>query len=191
MEATDGKIVDSSELFPQRKIYYGEGGLLDTQWSAYPTNRGSTTAELNNESYAGAGGLEIAPPVSWMFEPNFMISYPGTSVHIMRYKDVNERMETLYPYFLYNLFGKELDSLPVTDGENTYWLVPLIVGFDSSNIPWSAGNPYLRLAGYGLVDTYDGSIKIIRHGNDFFTNMFLAQYDHNVIDMPELSLIHI
>jgi len=185
LEATDGKIVDSSELFPQRKIYYGEGGLLDTQWSAYPTNRGSSTAELNNESYAGAGGLEIAPPVSWMFEPNFMISYPGTSVHIMRYKDVNDRMETLYPYFLYNLFGKELDSLPVTDGENTYWLVPLIVGFDSSNIPWSAGNPYLRLAGYGLVDTYDGSIKIIRHGNDFFTNMFLAQYEHNVIEMPE------
>ena len=184
LEATDGKIVDSSELFPQRKIYYGEGGLLSSQWSAYPTNRGSTTAELNNESYAGAGGLEIAPPVSWMFEPNFMISYPGTPVHVMRYKDVNERMETLYPYFLYNLFGKELDSLPVTDGENTYWLVPLIVGFDSSNIPWSAGNPYLRLAGYALVDTYDGSIDLIRHGNDFFSNMFLAQYEHNVIDMP-------
>ena len=184
LEATDGKIVDSSELFPQRKIYYGEGGLLSSQWSAYPTNRGSTTAELNNESYAGAGGLEIAPPVSWMFEPNFMISYPGTPVHVMRYKDVNERMETLYPYFLYNLFGKELDSLPVTDGENTYWLVPLIVGFDSSNIPWSAGNPYLRLAGYALVDTYNGNIQLIRHGDDFFSNMFLAQYEHNVIDMP-------
>jgi uncharacterized membrane protein (UPF0182 family) len=82
------------------------------------------------------------------------------------------------------LFGKELDSLPVTDGENTYWLVPLIVGFDSSNIPWSAGNPYLRLAGYALVDTYDGDIQLIRHGNDFFSNMFLAQYEHNVIDMP-------
>jgi len=184
LEATDGKIVDSSELFPQRKIYYGEGGLLSSEWSAYPTNRGSSTAELNNESYAGAGGLEIAPPVSWMFEPNFMISYPGTAVHVMRYKDVNERMETLYPYFLYNLFGKELDSLPVTDGENTYWLVPLIVGFDSSNIPWSAGNPYLRLAGYALVDTYNGDIQLIRHGNDFFSNMFLAQYEHNVIDMP-------
>jgi len=184
LEATDGKIVDSSELFPQRKIYYGEGGLLSSEWSAYPTNRGSSTAELNNESYAGAGGLEIAPPVSWMFEPNFMISYPGTPVHVMRYKDVNERIETLYPYFLYNLFGKELDSLPVTDGENTYWLVPLIVGFDSSNIPWSAGNPYLRLAGYALVDTYDGSIDLIRHGNDFFSNMFLAQYEHNVIEMP-------
>jgi hypothetical protein len=185
LEATDGKIVDSSTLFPQRKIYYGEGGLLSSQWSAYPTNRGSDTAELNNESYDGLGGLEIAPPISWMFEPNFMISYPGTSVHVMRYKDVNERMDTLYPYFLYNLFGQELDSLPVTDGKNTYWLVPLIVGFDSSNIPWSAGNPFLRLVGYGLVDTYDGSIKIIRHGNDFFSDMFLAQYEHNVIEMPE------
>ena len=185
LEATDGKIVDSSELFPQRKIYYGEGGLLDTQWSAYPTNRGSSTAELNNESYAGMGGLEIAPPISWMFEPNFMISYPGTPVHVMRYKDVNERMETLYPYFLYNLFGKELDSLPVTDGENTYWLIPLIAGFNGENVPWSAGNPYLRLVGYGLVDTYDGDIQLIKHGDDFFSNMFLAQYDHNVMEMPE------
>ena len=185
LEATDGKIVDSSELFPQRKIYYGEGGLLSAQWSAYPTNRGSGTAELNNESYSGLGGLEIAPPVSWMFEPNFMISYPGTSIHIMRYKDVNDRMETLYPYFLYNLFGKELDSLPVTDGKNTYWLVPLIIGFDSRDVPWSAGNPYLRLVGYGLVDTYDGSIQLIKHGDDFFTDMFMDQYKDNVIEMPE------
>ena len=76
LEATDGQIVDSSDLFPQRKIYYGEGGLLDQTWSAYPTNRGSTTAELNNETYNGMGGLEIAPPISWMFEPNFMISFP-------------------------------------------------------------------------------------------------------------------
>jgi uncharacterized membrane protein (UPF0182 family) len=185
LEATGGKIVDSSELFPQRKIYYGEGGLLDTNWSAYPTNRGSTTAELNNESYAGMGGLEIAPPISWMFEPNFMISYPGTAVHVMRYKDVNERMETLYPYFLYNLFGKELDSLPVTDGKNTYWLIPLIAGFNGENVPWSAGNPYLRLVGYGLVDTYNGDIQLIKHGDDFFSDMFLAQYEHNVIEMPE------
>jgi len=131
LEATDGKIVDSSEIFEQRKIYYGEGGLLSQTWSGYPVDRGSTTAELNNEFYDGMGGLEIAPPISWLFEPNFMISFPGTPIHVMRYKDVNERMETLYPYFLYNLFGKELDSLPVTDGKNTYWLVPLIIGFDS------------------------------------------------------------
>jgi len=113
-----------------------------------------------------------------------MISYPGTPIHVMRYKDVNERMETLYPYFLYDLFGKELDSLPVTDGKNTYWLVPLIIGFDSRDVPWSAGNPYLRLVGYGLVDTYDGSIQLIKHGDDFFTNMFMAHYSDKVIDMP-------
>jgi hypothetical protein len=184
LEATDGQIVDSSELFPQRKIYYGEGGLLDQTWSAYPTNRGSTTAELNNETYDGMGGLEIAPPISWMFEPNFMISFPGTPIHVMRYKDVNERMSTLYPYFLFNLFGKELDSLPVTDGENTYWLIPLIVGFDSNNIPWSAGNPFLRLVGYALVDTYDGNIQLIKQGDDFFTNMFMDQYQDKIIPMP-------
>ena len=185
LEATSGQIVDSSELFEQRQIYYGEGGLLESTWSGYPTDRGSTTAELNNASYDGLGGLEISPPVSWLFEPNFMISYPGTSIHILRYKDVNERMETLYPYFLYNLFGKEIDSLPVTDGENTYWLVPLIVGFDSSSVPWSAGNPYLRLVGYGLVDTYDGTVQLIKHGDDFFSNMFLDQYQDKVIEMPE------
>ena len=184
LEATDGQIVDSSELFEQRQIYYGEGGLLDETWSGYPTDRGSTTAELNNASYDGIGGLEISPPISWLFEPNFMISYPGTPIHVMRYKDVNERMETLYPYFLYDLFGKELDSLPVTDGKNTYWLVPLIIGFDSRDVPWSAGNPYLRLVGYGLVDTYDGSIQLIKHGDDFFTNMFMAHYSDKVIDMP-------
>ena len=185
LEATDGSIVDSSELFPQRKIYYGEGGLLDTTWSGYPTNREGNTAELNNESYTGMGGLDIAPPISWIFEPNFMISYPGDSIHVMRYKDVNERMSTLYPYFLFNLFGKELDSLPVTDGKNTYWLVPLIIGYDTSNIPWSVGNPYLRLAGYALVDTYNGDIQLIQHGDDFFTDMFMTQYQDKVIEMPE------
>jgi len=185
LEATDGQIVDSSELFEQRQIYYGEGGLLDQTWSGYPTDRGSTTAELNNASYDGMGGLEIAPPISWLFEPNFMISFPGTPIHVMRYKDVNDRMETLYPYFLYDLFGKELDSLPETDGKNTYWLVPLIFGFDSGDVPWSAGNPYLRLVGYGLVDTYDGSIQLIKHGDDFFSDMFMSQYKDNVIEMPE------
>ena len=43
-------------------------------------------------------------------------------------------METLYPYFLYDLFGRELDSLPVTDGTNSYWLIPLIIGFDTEEM---------------------------------------------------------
>jgi uncharacterized protein len=182
--ATDGNIVDSGEFFKQRAIYYGEGGLLEQTWSAYPTNRGDVSAELNNAFYSGSGGLTLSPPTSWIFEPNFLLSFPAEPVHIMRYKDIHQRMETLYPYFLYNLFGKELDSLPVTDGKNTYWLVPLIIGFDTRDVPWSVGNPYLRLVGYGLIDTYDGSIELIKTGDDFFTDMFLSQYSEQFIDTP-------
>ena len=75
-----------------------------------------------------------------------------TSIHVLRYKDVNERMETLYPYFLYSTcLERRLDSLPVTDGMR----IPIgsfhsSVGFDSSSVPWSAGNPFLRLVGYGV-----------------------------------------
>ena len=184
LEATDGQIVDSSELFAQRAIYYGEGGLLDETWSGYPVNR-AESAELAGAKYDGAGGVDVPPPLSWIFEPNFLLSYPGESVHILRYKDVNERMQVLYPYFLYNLFGKELDSYPVTDGKNTYWLVPLIVGFDTRDIPYTAGNPYLRLAGYGLVDTYNGDISLIKYGDDFFSEMMMSQYADDIIETPE------
>jgi len=119
LEATDGQIVDSGEFFKQREIYYGEGGLFETTWSGYPNSRGSDSAELGGVSYSGLGGLDVSPPLSWIFEPNFLLSFPSESVHIMRYKDVNDRMEILYPYFLYDLFGQELDSLPVTDGTNS------------------------------------------------------------------------
>jgi len=184
LEATEGQIVDSSELFAQRAIYYGEGGLLDETWSGYPVNR-VESAELAGAKYDGSGGVDVPPPLSWIFEPNFLLSYPGESVHILRYKDVNERMQTLYPYFLYNLFGKELDSYPVTDGKNTYWLVPLIVGFDTRDIPYTAGNPYLRLAGYGLVDTYNGDISLIKYGDDFFSEMMMNQYADDIIETPD------
>ena len=183
--ATDGNIVDSSEFFEQRAIYYGEGGLLEETWSAYPTNRGDVSAELNNAFYDGLGGLTLSPPMSWIFEPNFILSFPSEPVHVMRYKDIHERMEILFPYFLYDLFGKELDSLPVTDGKNTYWLVPLIVGFDTRDVPWSFGNPYLRLVGYALVDTYDGSIQLISTGDDFFAEMFVSQYENQFIETPQ------
>jgi uncharacterized membrane protein (UPF0182 family) len=103
----------------------------------------------------------------------------------MRYKDVHDRMEILYPYFLYDLFGKELDSLPVTDGEKTYWLVPLIIGFDTGDVPWSVGNPYLRLVGYALVDTQDGDIQLLETGDDFFTEMFSEQYSEQFIPIPD------
>ena len=150
----------------------------------YPTGRGETSAELGGISYSGMGGLDVPPPLSWIFEPNFLLSFPGESVHIMRYKDVHDRMETLYPYFLYDLFGKELDSLPVTDGENSYWLIPLIIGFDTRDVPWSVGNPYLRLVGYALVDSYNGDIQLLKTGDDFFTQMFSDQYSEQFVPMP-------
>jgi len=182
--ATDGNIIDSSTVFKQRQIYYGEGGLLSDTWSGYPVNRGDESAELNNVFYSGDGGLTISPPLSYIFEPNFLLSFPTEPVHIMRYKDVNERMQILYPYFLYNLFGKELDILPVTDGENSYWLIPLIVGFGTSDVPWSVGNPYLRLVGYALINTYDGNIVLLKSGDDFFSDMFESQYAKEFIEMP-------
>ena len=183
LEATDGQIVDSSEFFKQREIYYGEGGLFEQTWSAYPTFR-DTSAELGGASYSGIGGLDVSPPLSWIFEPNFLLSFPGESVHVMRYKDVNDRMQTLYPYFLYDLFGKELDSLPVTDGTNSFWLVPLIIGFDTQDVPWSVGNPYLRLVGYALIDSYNGNIQLLKTGDDFFTDMFTSQYADKFEPMP-------
>ena len=182
--ATDGNIVDSSSVFKQRQIYYGEGGLLSETWSGYPVNRGDESAELNNVFYSGDGGLTIAPPLSYIFEPNFLLSFPTEPIHIMRYKDVNERMKILYPYFLYNLFGKELDIVPVTDGENSYWLMPLIVGFGTSDVPWSVGNPYLRLVGFALINTYDGNIELLKSGDDFFSNMFKSQYKNEFIEIP-------
>ena len=182
--ATDGNIVDSSSVFKQRQIYYGEGGLLSETWSGYPVNRGDVSAELNNVFYSGDGGLTIAPPLSYIFEPNFLLSFPTEPIHIMRYKDVNERMKILYPYFLYNLFGKELDIVPVTDGENSYWLMPLIVGFGTSDVPWSVGNPYLRLVGYALINTYDGNIELLKSGDDFFSTMFKSQYKNEFIEIP-------
>ncbi|MCJ8305549.1 MAG: UPF0182 family protein [Nitrosopumilus sp.] len=185
LEATDGKIVDSSKFFKQREIYYGEGGLFEQTWSGFPNSRDSTSAELGGVFYSGSGGLDVSPPQSWAFEPNFLLSFPTESVHIMRYKDVNDRMEILYPYFLYNLFGKELDSVPVTDEENSYWLIPLIVGFDTSDVPWSVGNPYLRLVGYALVDAYNGDIQLLRTGDDFFTEMFASQYSDQFKPIPD------
>ncbi len=182
--ATDGQIVDSSEFFKQREIYYGEGGLFEQTWSAYPTSRGEDSAELGGASYSGLGGLDVPPPLSWIFEPNFLLSFPGESVHVMRYKDVNDRMEILYPYFLYDLFGKELDSFPVTDGDNSYWLIPLIIGFDTRDVPWSIGNPYLRLVGYALVDSYNGDIQLLKTGDDFFSEMFASQYSDQFHPIP-------
>ncbi|MEM3006753.1 MAG: UPF0182 family protein [Candidatus Nitrosotenuis sp.] len=184
LQATTGQSVDSSKLFAQRAIYYGEGGLFSETWSAYPTTRGSISAELNNALYSGRGGIDVAPPLSWVFEPNFLLSYPSTPVHVMRYKDIYDRMETLYPYFLYNLFGQKLDFYPVTDGRNTYWLIPLIVGLDTHAVPWSIGNPYLRLVGFALVDTYNGDITLLKYGDDYFARILHSQYGDKFQPIP-------
>ena len=185
LDATSGQIVESSEFFDDREIYYGEGGLFEETWSAYPLSRGDVSAELGGVFYDGKGGIDVSPPLSWTFEPNFLLSFPAESIHIMRYKDVHDRMEILYPYFLYDLFGKEIDSLPVTDGENSYWLVPLIIGFDTNNVPWSIGNPYLRLVGFALVNTQDGNIQLLKTGDDFFTKIFSEQYSEQFIPIPD------
>lgn len=183
LNAQNGTIVDSSKFFQQRMIYYGEGGLFTDTWAAYPQNR-QTSAELNNATYNGSGGIDVKPPISQLFEPNFFLSYPTEPIHILRYRDVHDRMQLLYPYFQYDLLGKQLDILPVSDGKNTYWLVPLIVGFDTQNVPWSFSNPYLRLVGYALVDVYNGNVTLIKTGDDFFTDMFASQYHDQFIDMP-------
>lgn len=184
LEATTGQSVRTEDLFTQTSIYYGEGGLFSETWSAFPTNRGGTSAEINGALYSGAGGITLSPPLSWVFEPNFLLSYPSTSVHVMRYKDVYDRMETLYPYFLYDLFGQKLDIYPVTDGKSTYWLVPLIIGFDTHSVPWSMGNPYLRLVGFALVDTYDGNITLLKHGDDYFAKILESQYGDKFSTIP-------
>lgn len=183
INAHDGTIVDSSKLFKQRVIYYGEGGLFSETWAAYPTQR-TSSAELNNASYSGTGGITVSPPISQLFEPNFFVSYPTEPIHIIRYRDIHDRMQLLYPYFQYNLFGTQVASLPVTDGQKTYWLIPLIAGFDTSNVPWSVGNPYLRLVGYALLDVYNGNATLIKTGNDFFANMFVSQYGDQFVQMP-------
>lgn len=183
LNAQNGTIVDSNKFFQQRMIYYGEGGLFSDTWAAYPQNR-QTSAELNNVTYSGSGGIDVKPPISQLFEPNFFLSYPTEPIHIIRYRDVHDRMQLLYPYFQYDLQGKQLDILPVSDGKNTYWLVPLIVGFDTQNVPWSFSNPYLRLVGYALVDVYNGKVTLIKTGDDFFTDMFASQYGDQFIDMP-------
>ncbi len=183
LDAHNGTIVDASKFFKQRMIYYGQGGLFSDTWAAYPVGR-TTSAELNNASYNGSGGLDVSPPASQLFEPNFFLSYPTQPIHIMRYRDIHDRMQLLYPYFQYELFGKQVSSLPVTDGKKTYWLMPLIVGFDTRNVPWSVNNPYLRLVGYSLIDVYNGNVTLIKTGDDFFTNMFYSQYQDKFIDPP-------
>lgn len=188
LEADTGNPVQETDFFPQELIYYGESGdegLFSDNWSAYEVGR-QTSTELNQVFYNGTGGIDVAPPMSWMFEPNFMLSYPDTPIHIMRYKDVHDRMDLLYPYFAYQFaFGtgdsgtpmlRNVDVMPVTDGTRTYWLMPMIAALDTSHVPWGA--PFmLKLVGYSLIDTYDGDVQVIVTGDDKFSEIFYQQYE--------------
>lgn len=176
LEGTEGRIVDSSKFFAQREIYYGEGGLLKDTWAAYPLGSGRSVEVPGDAMYNGDGGVDMPPPISWIFDSTFLVSFPGDTIHSLRYRDVYERMELLFPYFLYDFGGTPVDMYPVTDGENTYWLMPLIVGLDGGNIAWSNGNPLLRHVGYSTINIYDGSIQLYITGDDFFSELFKISY---------------
>jgi hypothetical protein len=187
LNAHTGDIANSDRFFQQRKIYYGEGGLLDDIWSAFPADR-DVSDELDQFFYNGDGGVTVYPPVSWVFEPNFLLSYPDRAIHIMRFKDIHDRMSLLYPYFQYQFGSKPVDVLPVTNGPDTYWLMPLIVRLDTLHVPWSANNPMYRLVGYALVDTFNGEPTVLIKGDDFFTNMFVDQYKERTTREPPVWL---
>jgi len=175
LEGRDGKIVNSSNFFQQRKIYYGEAGLLQTTWAAYPLGQGRNS-EIGNTLYDGKGGVDVQPPLSWIFDSTFLVSFPNDGIHLLRYRDVYERMSMLFPYFTYRFNDNFVDIYPVTDGKNTYWSMPLIVSLDGGKIPWSKGEPLIRFVGYALIDIYDGSIEIIIIGDDFFSRLFTTSY---------------
>lgn len=191
LEADTGDVVaDEERFFAQNRIYYGEsspesGGLFaDNNWSAYRVDR-TTSDEIDGFFYNGTGGIDVAPPASWMFEPTFMLSSPDASIHLMRYKDIHERMQLLYPYFAYEFALTDTATvspalhktgvIPVSDGQNTYWMMPLIAALDTKHVPWGA--PFmLKLVGYALIDAYNGDVQVIVTGNDPFSQMFYDQY---------------
>jgi hypothetical protein len=180
LDAHEGKIVDTGEFFDQRRIYYGEGGLLEETWSAFPVGR-TESDELDGYFYDGSGGVDLPPPLSWIFEFTFFLAYRDQTIHMIRYRDIYDRMELLLPYFKY-----PVDTFPVTDGKNTYYMMPLIVELDASKVPWSGGNPIMRLVGYSLIDVYNGKFQIVVLGDDYFSQLFKTAYSDYVTDqVPE------
>ena len=185
LQATTGAVSDDSTSFSQNRIFYGvsgDGGLFNKVWSAYPVGR-SNGVPSSEQEYNGSGGIDLDPPVSWIFEPNFIFSYPDKTIHVMRYKDVYDRMNLLYPYFAYDFqFGdtlttqfKKIHITPVSDGSRALWLVPLIVPLDTSHVPW-ASSFSLDFIGYALVDSNDGSVKLYITGDDAYSNLFYDSY---------------
>jgi uncharacterized membrane protein (UPF0182 family) len=185
LNANEGVIEETDRFFEQRRIYYGEGGLLSETWAAYPHARQESEA-LGGHFYTGEGGIGVSLPISWLFEFNFFLAYRTQSLQVIRYRDVYDRMSTLFPYFQYEFQGKEVDMLPVTDGENTYYMMPLIVKLNTGNVPWGSNNPLMRLVGYALIDVYDGKIQLYIIGDDYFSELFKDAYSEYVItELPE------
>ena len=181
LDANNGSIVDSSTFFKQRRIYYGEGGLLETTWAAIILGK-EESDEITGTRYNGRGGVMVDPPITWLYDVTFLLSYPDKQVKLLRYRDVYERLGLLLPYFTYRWDGGYVDMFPVTDGENTYWLMPLIAKLPAGNIPWSKGNSYVRFVGYALVDIYHGDVRLIITGGDFFSELIRRAYQDILIE---------
>jgi len=180
LDAHQGKIVDTGDFFDQRRIYYGEGGLLEQTWSAFPVGRVESD-ELDGYFYDGSGGVDLPPPLSWIFEFTFFLAYRDQTIHMMRYRDISGRMDLLFPYFQY-----PVDTFPVTDGKSTYYMMPLVVQLEASKVPWSGDNPIVRLVGYALIDVYNGQTRIIVLGDDYFSQLFKTVYsEYATTEVPE------
>jgi len=175
LDANNGTIVDSSTFFKQRRIYYGEGGLLESTWAAVILGKEGSD-EITGTRYGGRGGVVVGPPITWLYDVTFLLSYPDKEVKLLRYRDVYDRLNLLLPYFTYRWGSDYVDMFPVTDGENTYWLMPLIVRLPADHVPWSRGNDYVRFVGYALVDIYNDDLKLIIVGDDFVSKLMKRVY---------------
>lgn len=175
LDTNTGEIVDSKLFFNQRRIYYGEAGLFEENWAAYPVGR-QVSDEVTGYMYEGTGGINVSPPLSWIFDPTFLLSYPDRTIHVIRYRDVFDRVNLLFPFFQYIFKQNFVDMFPVTDGKSTYWLIPLIINLDTEHVPWSNRNTFIRFFGYALVNVLTGEFQLLALGDDFFTKLILSLY---------------
>ncbi|HIQ29257.1 MAG TPA: hypothetical protein EYH45_01685 [Candidatus Caldiarchaeum subterraneum] len=192
LNAQSGDVVEPGLFFKKRKIYYGEGNgdsLFSRTWAAIIMGK-ETVDEIGGVRYSGEGGVKISPPLSWVYDITFFLSYPDKTIQLLRYRDVHDRVRLVMPYFTYlwRQAGQVewVDMLPVTDGSKSYWLMPLIISLSTENLPWSKGNSLRRLVGFALIDAYNGDIQIIVTGDDFFSRLFANVYSEYVArDVPE------
>ena len=181
LDANNGTIIDPSIFFKQRRIYYGEGGLFDITWAAMILGK-ERSDEVTGVGYHGDGGVVVSPPMTWFFDITFFLSYPDKQVRIIRYRDVYDRLELILPYFTYIWRGRYVDMFPVTDGNRTYWLMPLIIRLEASKVPWSKDHELIRFIGYSLIDVYDGKIKLLITGDDFVSKLIKKAYPDLLIE---------